>query len=123
MALKIKWKVAAAPTGRYRSFQHRSWPSAYVGDSQIAYVVCKYTDGGAIFADYNARLAKNVSEGFAPAELIVKIADYNGDPLNPNANFSWKQLKARFQNMDDVKAAVLAFYTKNPNWLPKEQVK
>jgi hypothetical protein len=32
-------------------------------------------------------------------------------------------LKARFQNMDDVKAAVLAFYTKNPDWLPKEQVK
>jgi hypothetical protein len=84
MTLKIKWKVADAPTGRYRSFQSRSWPSASVNDKQVAYVVCKFTgDQGALFADYKARLAKDCSSGWGPAELIVKIADYHGDPLNP----------------------------------------
>ena len=34
---KVKWKVASAPTGRYRSFERRGWPGAdYEGDIPAA---------------------------------------------------------------------------------------
>ena len=27
--MKIKWEVQSVPTGRYRSFSRRGWPTAY----------------------------------------------------------------------------------------------
>lgn len=40
--MKIKWKVAAPPVGRYRSFEKRGWPTAYYKDGKPAvFVHCK----------------------------------------------------------------------------------
>lgn len=34
MAVKLVWKIASAPTGRYRSFEHRAWPTCYYGSAE-----------------------------------------------------------------------------------------
>jgi len=41
--MKLKWKVSEVPTGRYRSFHGRQWPSAsYVGtDKPAVYLSCE----------------------------------------------------------------------------------
>lgn len=38
MSAAIYWKVDPAPTGRYRSFQRRNWPTAYYKGSDEYFV-------------------------------------------------------------------------------------
>ena len=109
MAKKIyKWKVASAPTGRYRSFEHWAWPSAtYLDGSPLAEIRC---------ADnyYPAR----AKEG-RHAPLTLHVTNYNCDHEKHGA-FQWRKIKGEFSNIDAAKAMLDVVIAANPQILRKD---
>lgn len=97
MATKLVWRVAPPPTGRYRSFKSRAWPSASFADfSPAAFLSC---------ADaYEPRRVRDGSHG----PISVRIADYS------TFLFTWRRLKAKFRTLAEAKAAAAAFFKANP---------
>lgn len=105
MAIKLKWKVSEVPTGRYRSFEHRSWPSAYFQDDRPA--VCIYGD-----VEYSGPRAR-ATEGL---QLTICIADWS-KPSNPSTGngFTWRTLKQRAISLAQAKEIAAAFLERYPN--------
>lgn len=102
MSIKLKWKVAPEPTGRYRSFETRSWPTAYYEDGTTAGFVISTTK-----ESYIPRL---VREGkHAPLELWI-VGHSSGLPS--------RRLKARFATLEEAKAALPEALAANPQYLP-----
>lgn len=100
----IKWKVSPAPTGRYRSFERRSWPSAdyTIGGKPAAYIACE--------DDYRPA---NVREG-KHAELAVMIAQWD------ERTFKWRRLQQRFATLELAKSAAERFLRAHPEFWPHE---
>jgi len=113
--MKIKWKVQPAPTGRYRSFERRGWPSGTINDEAVALLRCEH--------DYTAKLAKGepTFDGTPPV-ISVWVADWTahntGTRTKNGTAFVWRCLKARFSNVADAKAAAQSFLDSHPNFLP-----
>lgn len=104
--MKHKWKVGEAPTGRYRSFEKRSWPSAYYTDAQESVCAAIYCDTA-----YSPSAAKSGQH----AELKVCVADHSQVP------WKWRTLAQRFTSLEAAKAAVVAILEKHPHFIPKEK--
>ena len=106
MSAAIYWKVGPAPTGRYRSFQRRSWPIAYYKGSDKPAFFLECAD------DYEPQAAKTGSH--AP---IYVVACHHNHPSSPN---SWARLKMRepFSSLDAAKAACLAALNEKPELAP-----
>lgn len=103
MAVKLKWKVDSAPTGRYRSFEKRGFPSAdYAGTDKCAVTI--YCED-----DYRP---SDIKEG-KHKELTVKIADYSAEP-----SFQWRTLKQRFKTLAEAKEAAIKFLSEHPVFRP-----
>lgn len=109
MDIKITWKVSDKPTGRYRSFEHRSWPSAAFPDGQYCAIV-ECAD------DYTPARAR---EEHPHAPLVLRIAKFY---TSDEGIERWKWVKAKqvFDTMDQVKAAVCMLYNKYPELRPKK---
>ena len=106
--IKLKWQVAPAPTGRYRSFEKRGWPSADYETGQPA--ITLYCDTG-----YSASAAKSGEHG----EITVAIAVWRErEGLSPT--FDWRRLKARFSTLQAAKEAAELFIGRNPGVMPPE---
>lgn len=106
--MKIIWKVAEKPTGPYRSFSRRGWPTAYYfGDDQVvcAFIYCQ--------DDYVPSLVKTGDHG----ELIVAICDHSVTP--------WVQqrLKRRAATLAEAKGFVLSALAKHPHFVPSPHQK
>ncbi len=107
--MKIKWTVGNAPTGMYRSFQHRSWPTA---EDEHGNVIAQmrhpksYTAALAVYAGENA--------------ITVYIADwYNAMAEVRDKNkpaFEWRKLKKNFNCVGDAKRAVATFFKTHPEF-------
>lgn len=104
-AIKLKWKVGEAPTGRFRSFYGRAWPMAYVGDKCAAYIICS--------DDYSAKVVKECSH----APLKVQIADYRRESNTNGGAFRWRTLKGEHTSLDSAKKAAQDFLSQYPNFL------
>lgn len=104
MKPKLKWKVGDAPTGRYRSFQERSWPSATYAGSELMAV--------SIFSDasYTPELAKNCER----APLTIQIADHSQIP------WVWRRLKKRVNSLDEAKELAMKALLASPNFIPEQ---
>jgi hypothetical protein len=100
----IKWQVAPAPTGRYRSFANRTWPIGYYNGTETpaALILCE--------DDYTAKRAKSGVH----AELRVRIADHSVTP------WEWRQLKRRYAQLDEAKTAAETFLSNNPHYQSKQ---
>ena len=108
--MKIVWKIAEAPSGRYRSFHKRSWPMAYK-DS---------VDGPCLFMLQceDAYRPANAKDGtHAPLELY--IADYSV----ADQGFKWRKLKRTFATLAEVKETCKTLYEQWPNFAPKDTPK
>jgi hypothetical protein len=104
MTPKIKWRVSSAPTGRYRSFQRRSWPTAnYVTrEEEIAVqILCE--------EDY---VPSRVATGNHPP-LTIWIADHSAKPV-----WKWVTLTRPAATLKEAKERVAAFLAKNPHFAP-----
>lgn len=107
--MKIVWKVTEAPTGRYRSFERRSWPTAYYGSTDgkpAAFLECE-----------DAYVPARVREG-AHAPIKVIVLHHN----HPEAGKSWKHfvLKERAPTLDRAKQMAEEFLLAHTDWHPKQ---
>ena len=106
---KIKWKVAEAPTGRYRSFFSRDWPHAYYenGDS-CAFIKCDDS--------YRPADAKSGNH----SELKLYIADWSIS-TKEHKTFKWKVAVRRPATVAEAKVLLNELLEKFPSFRgPKE---
>lgn len=102
--MKYKWKVQPAPTGRYRSFEKRGWPTAdYENGRVAASIECE--------DDYRPQNAKEGKHSL----LTVRIADHSTKP------FTWKKITKRFATLQEAKDAVDEIFKKYPEFLLKKE--
>lgn len=108
MTIKLVWKVAPEPVGRYRSFEERGWPTAdYKGTDKPA-VMLQGSVG------YTPRLAR---DGGTALILTVFIADWRR--LSPGAAaFTWRKLKATFTSLQEAKEAAAQAISRHPEFIP-----
>lgn len=92
--MKIKWKVGEAPTGPYRSFFNRPWPSAEINGQAAAMMHCE--------TSYSASVVK--SGKHEPIKVYIAVWHENG------ASFDWRSMKKRFATIDEAKAAVAKYF-------------
>lgn len=108
--MKIKWKVDPAPTGLYRSFAHRGWPTAeFANGDNAALIRCD--------DDYTPKRAKG-EQPHAP--LTVCVYDYRGASAMKHSKWLRMVLVKKFSSLADAKKAVAAFYAANPQFMPEE---
>jgi hypothetical protein len=108
MKIKLKWRVREAPTGRYRSFEKRSWPDAEYSNGDPAFCIrCK-----------TQYIPARVKTGdHLPLKLLV--ADWSIDRKDGRASFEWRRFKAEFKTIPEAKKAALEFINKHPEMMPK----
>ncbi len=107
----LKWRVSSIPTGRYRSFEKRMWPSAeYQNGSPAVQLICT--------EPYSSRTvnADNL-------EFKIGLADHS-DPSNKEtgAGFTWKYLKQRATSLAQAKILAQTFLQNNPTFAPKSNI-
>jgi hypothetical protein len=106
--VKLKWRVQPAPTGRYRSFEHRGWPSAeYPSEKTAARITC-----------LDEYYPANVRSG-SHAQLTVWIADWSAGA--DGSGFAWRTLKEKAKTLDEAKDLVRRAIEANPQVQPKEE--
>lgn len=96
---KIKWRVQPAPTGRYRSFDRRGWPTAeYEDGSYCASIYCEdeYVPARVKTGDHRP--------------LTLMIRDRSTDP-------QWKRVRAskQFTTLEEAKAALAKILVAHPH--------
>lgn len=99
---KIIWKVGPKPTGKYRSFQTRGWPTAEIGNEIVAALYCDEP-----YTGFNSRRTDLL--------ITVRVTDRFGPDT-----WEWKQLKLRAKSVAEAKQLVATFYKVKLEWLPKE---
>ena len=85
-------------TGPYRSFSHRGWPTATVGDKVVGHVTCE-----------DEYVPRQVREG-RHKPLRVRVADYRQD----GPGFTWRRLKQEASTLDEAKEIFRAFLEAHP---------
>lgn len=108
--MKIKWTVSPAPTGRYRSFFSRAWPSASFECGSYA----------AVLSCVDEYVPSRVRSG-DHAEIKITVALHGVKP--PEEGLKTVVLKRRAKTLDEAKSIVLEFYGENPKYTPKESDK
>ncbi len=105
---KIIWRASVAPSGRYRSFQFRGWPSAYYNTADerpCAQLVCK--------DDYRPARVKTGEHG----ELRILVADHH--PTEPGAGaFVWRTIPRRAATLAEAKMIVKHYIDNHPELAP-----
>ena len=99
--LKVVWRVSDKPTGRYRSFQGRDWPSAFLG----------HKDGNIIFnltpVEKGVHYYPNIAES---TDLMVRIMDWRGEkPI-------WLRLKRVCHGVTSAKRYAHEFLKSHPEY-------
>lgn len=102
--MKIKWKVSSTPVGRYRSFERRAWPTAWIGDSILASITCA--------DDYSASRSR---EG-RHAPLALFLYDYSKGVQNR----SMRKAIRSYATLDEAKAALPKLLDLHPEFIPVE---
>jgi hypothetical protein len=105
---KLVWRVAPAPSGPYRAFALRSWPSAFFfrADGPVAATI-------------------GCSERYEPSRartgqhppLIVRVYDWRGRPGIPVTTL---RLKDTYPTLETAKAAVRELYRNHPHFIPQD---
>lgn len=99
------WKVQEAPTGRYRSFSRRSWPTGFSDKTQsmvVASISCE-----------DEYISARVKTG-EHKPLKVRLAIANKEEKREElGTWSWRTLKGEFKTLKEAKEAANSFYEKN----------
>lgn len=99
--MKLKWKVGDKPTGRYRSFQKRSWPTATFGTEGEMAAMIQADES------YSAKIAEST-------EVRLYVADHREKP------WRWRKFKNSFPGVTKAKSVAEDFFRQRPEWMPDE---
>lgn len=101
--VKIKWRISEKPTGPYRSFQKRHWPSAYYSNK----IPCASLDCSTQYSATSVKIGCH-------SEITVRVADHSQKP------WQLRTLKARAKTLAEAKQMVADFIKKYPHYIPEE---
>jgi len=112
-AVNLKWRVDAAPTGRYRSFDKRGWPSAGYSNGDIA-VTLHCED------EYIPSQVKLGQHG----PITVWVADWGILPEEKakRGAFVWRKAKSTFPTLKEAQAAAAKIIGQHPELHPEKPV-
>lgn len=100
-----KWKVDPEPTGRFRGFENRRWPSAfYMNERENLCGDIQCSD------DYSPSRAKSGLH----TPLTVRVCDHSVTP------YKWRKLKGEFATLDQAKMALEKVMQTYPALMPAE---
>jgi len=102
--MKYKWHVQSAPTGRYRSFERRGFPSAEYEDRNMAAFIGSVEDWEYIPSQKQYK------------SLELRFADHSVTP------WKWRKLVKRFSTIQEAKDAFARFIKNHPEFEPKKKV-
>jgi len=89
---KIKWEVAPAPSGQYRSFEERCWPSAeFVMPDGTTYAAVR------LHCEQEYNPGKVKTGNHPPIKIYVAV--------HSKTSFEWRALKKTFPTLDEAKEA------------------
>jgi hypothetical protein len=95
--IKVKWTVYPPATGKWRSFETRSWPYAeYQNENACACINCE-----------DEYIPSNVKSG-NHQELTLRIADYSKTP------WKWVKAKVKPKTLKEAKELLIKILTENP---------
>ena len=100
MSKKLKWRVSPAPTGRYRSFERRGWPSADLGERSMVTLYCE--------DEYVPADIRSGNHG----PIKVHVANRHTD----RPQFTWRTLKQRATTLAEAKELAQDFFDRNPKF-------
>lgn len=107
--IKLKWKVAPVPTGKYASFEKRSWPDCwYENDQPAASLSCP-----------DEYVPSKVKEGNHQA-ITVRIAFWFPEYSKEHGSFQWKKLMKMFADIKEAKLAAETYVKNHPEIWPPE---
>ena len=99
--MKYKWIVDIEPSGRYRSFEKRGFPSAEYENGQIAaHMVCEDR-----YIPSDVKIGKHKL-------ITLRIADHSFSP------WKWRKLVGQFKTVQDAKNAFARILIKHPEIMP-----
>lgn len=109
--MKLVWKVQEAPTGQFRSFEKRGWPTANYDDG---------TPAGHIRCDDDYTSANVKTGKHAPLMLFVADHSVGRDPelKAKHGAFRWRKAKSTFATLKEAKEALLVILEKNSQLKP-----
>jgi hypothetical protein len=105
--MKLYWKVSDIPTGPYRSFETRDWPTAYFDKEMCLPAAHIYCDD-----EYKPSRIKTGNH----AELRVRVTDWSVI----GQGFKWKTMAMRFKTLEEAKFGGGKFFDYHPEFLPTE---
>lgn len=106
--MKLKWKVGEKPTGRYRSFAKRGWPTAeYPCGKPAAFLRCddSYTPSNLALGNHSP--------------ITVHLCHHQ----HPKRGNSWAVMRSKitFETLRDAKDYVQSFVDSHPEYAPLEK--
>lgn len=109
--MKLKWQGSDVPTGRYRSFERRGWPTATIGDG-IAMVRLLCDDG---YIPTNVKTGKH-------GEISIHIAFWHTDDerhVQDVGAFRWVTLVKRAASLSDAKSIAQEFLSRRTEFVER----
>jgi len=101
--LKLVWRVDPKPTGPYKSFEKRQWPSASYSNGSPAFsIACEEV--------YTPSVAKEGKHG----ALTIRVADHS------EHNWRWKTIAQRAATLEEAKNIASRFLFRHPKVAPRE---
>ena len=104
--MKIKWEASPVPTGKYRGFSTRVWPSASFENGAYA----------ATLSCADEYVPAKVKSG-DHSEIIIRVALHGVNP--PESGLKTATLKRRAATLKEAKQIVVDFYNAKPQYVPK----
>lgn len=105
---KLKWRVSPKPTGRYKSFVNRAWPSATVGDDHMAVQLDGKKDG--LHVSYRSAIAETT-------EITIRVACYQKPANRPmHGKFRWFTMRQTATGLKAAKRLAQEIVDKHPEW-------
>jgi hypothetical protein len=111
--MKLKWKVAEAPTGRYRSFSHRGWPSA-------TYPNGDYAGGLYCEDDYTPARARG-EVPHRPITVQLKLLSKTPEDIKKYGTWRSVRMKVTFATLKEAKEAMERWCTIYPQMRVEEK--
>lgn len=103
--MKLKWRVSEKPTGPYRSFHQRGWPSAYLPGDRIAFhLTCE--------TEYIPTL---VREG-KHAAIGIRVARWFERGGGQTPTFEWMRYSKSAASLDEAKVMCQKFLDAWPEY-------
>lgn len=107
--IKLKWYVQPAPTGRYRSFERRAFPSAdYIGFPRALAAASLHCKDDYVPAD--VKVGNH-------AEITIRVAMWNKE----TNGFNWVKIEQKAKTVKEAKQVAEDFINSNPECQPIER--